>query len=191
MTTAEQLEQWRGRAVVDADGDDIGKLDDVYYASDGNPVLARVRSGLMGRHHAVVPLEGSSVSRDYLRIAYRRDQIEQAGRGGDAGEYIDSAEATALAQSYGIALPGSELGYETSANLRARQAEAEAAQQRAAALDQQAQGLQGDAASARAKAERADANAAQVEQDAAAASRAAEEARRQAEAAAADVPPTP
>jgi hypothetical protein len=29
MTTAEQLEQWRGRRVVDADGQDIGKLDDV------------------------------------------------------------------------------------------------------------------------------------------------------------------
>jgi hypothetical protein len=188
MTTAEQLEQWRGRAVVDADGEDIGKLDDVYYASDGNPVLARIRSGLMGRHHSIVPLEGSSVSRDYLRVAYRGAQIEQAGRG-EAAEYLDPAAATAIGQAYGVALPGSEAGYETSVNLQARQAEALAAQQRAAALDAQAQDLQGDAASARAKAERADASAAQIEQDAAAASRAADEARRQAAAAAADTPP--
>jgi hypothetical protein len=188
MTTAEQLEQWRGRAVVDADGDDIGKLDDVYYATDGTPVLARIRSGLMGRHHSIVPLEGSSVSRDYLRVAYRGEQIEQAGRG-ETGEHLDSGAATALGQAYGIVLPGSEAGYETSAMLQARQAEALAAQERAAALDAQAQGLQGDAAAARAKAERADASAAQVEQDAAAASQAADEARRQAAAAAAEIPP--
>jgi hypothetical protein len=119
MTTAEQLEQWRGRAVVDADGDDLGKLDDVYYGSDGEAVLARVRSGLMGRHQSVVPLAGSSVSRDYLRLAYRREQIEQAGRVA-AGEYLDASAAMSLGQAYGLVLPGSELGYETSANLQGR-----------------------------------------------------------------------
>jgi hypothetical protein len=128
------------------------------------------------------------VSRDYLRLAYRREQIEQAGRVA-AGEYLDASAAMSLGQAYGLVLPGSELGYETSANLQAREAEALAAQQRAAALDAQAQGLQGDAASARAKAERADASASRVEHDAATAARAADEARQQAEAQAADVPP--
>ncbi len=189
MTTAEQLEQWRGRPVVDADGQDIGKLDDVYYAADGTPVLVRVRSGMFGRHHSVVPLEGSSVTRDHVRVAYRSDLIEQAGRV-DVGERLDGAEAGAIGQAYGLVLPGSENGYESSAQINARLAEALEAQQRAELLAAEAEALQGDAASAREKAARADASAAHAEQDAAAAARAAEEARRQAQASAEHIPPT-
>ena len=183
MTTAEQLEQWRGRRVVDADGQDIGKLDDVYYARSGEPVLVRIRSGLMGRRLAVVPLDGSSVARDYLRVAYRSDQIEIARHEG-IGEHLDAGTAASIGSAYGVALPGSEAGYETSAQLEARRAEALAAKQQADSLEDDAHRLGGDAAHARAKAADADASATRAEGDATVANEQADAARREAEAAA-------
>src|SRR5664279_1034062 len=99
MTTAEQLEQWRGRHVVDADGVDLGKLEDVYYSNGGEPVLARISSGLLGRRHALVPLVDSSVSRDYLRVSYRSEQVAQAGTG-ELGDVIDASMAAAVGQAY-------------------------------------------------------------------------------------------
>jgi hypothetical protein len=184
MTTAEQLEQWRGRHVVDADGEDLGKLADVYYSNGGEPVLARVSSGLLGRRHALVPLADSSVSRDYLRVSYRKEQVEQAGTG-DVGEVIDASTAAAVGRAYGVALPDAEYGYESAAQIEARRAEAVAAQDRAAALEAEAARLDEQAASGRAAAGSAETAAAEAEQDADAARTAAAEARARAEAAAA------
>jgi len=182
MTTAEQLEQWRGRHVVDADGEDLGKLEDVYYSNGGEPVLARVSSGLLGRRHALVPLADSSVSRDYLRVSFRKEQIERAGTG-ELGDVIDPSTAAAVGQSYGIALPDSEHGYESAAQIEARRAAAAAAQGRADALEAEASRLDEHAASGRADASAAQTAAAQAERDAEAGRAAAADARAQAEAA--------
>jgi PRC-barrel domain len=183
MITAEQIEQWRGRSVVDADGQDLGKLDDVYYAAAGEPVLVRIRSGLMGRHQALVPLSGSSVTRDYLRVGYQQAQIQAAGDV-EIAERLDPATAASIGSAYGIALPGADEGFETSAQLQARRAAAIAAQQQADALLDDAHRLGGQAAHERAKAADADASATQAEHDAAAAAARAEAARHEAEAAA-------
>jgi hypothetical protein len=190
MITAEQIEQWRGRSVVDTDGQDLGKLDEVYYAASDEPVLVRVRSGLMGRHQTLVPLSGSSVTRDYLRVGYQQAQIDAAGDI-EIAESLDSATAASIGSAYGIALPGSDGGFETSAQLEARRSAAIAAQQQADALLDDAHRLGGQASHARAKAADADASAAHAEHDAAAAAARAEAARREAEAAAqAANPPT-
>jgi hypothetical protein len=186
-TTAEQLEQWRGRHVVDADGDDVGKLDEVYYAGNGEPVLARVSYGLLGRHRALVPLTDSSVGRDYLRVAFRRDQIEQAGTE-DVDQLIDPAAASRIGNAYGLALPGADRGYESAAAIAARRAEAAAAEERALALEAQAGRLGDDAESKGAHAAQADETATQAQRDAAAARDAAVAARSRADAAQADVP---
>lgn len=182
MTTAEQLEGWRGRHVVDADGADLGKLEDVYYSNGGEPVLARVSSGLLGRKRALVPLADSSVSRDFLRVSVRKDQVDAAGTD-DMGDVLDASTAAAVGQSYGIELPDAQYGYESAAQIEARRADAEAARARAAALEAQASRLDEHAVSGRADASSAEAAAAQAEQDADAARRAAAEARAQAEAA--------
>ncbi|HEY1480481.1 MAG TPA: PRC-barrel domain-containing protein [Gaiellales bacterium] len=179
MTTAEQLEQWRGRKVVDADGEDIGKLDDVYFAGDGEPVLARVSSGLLGRHHSLVPLVDSSVGRDYLRVAYRRDQLVQVDQG-ELADVVDPANAATIARAYGVALPDAERGYESSTRVEARRAQAAADAERAAALESQAQSLGDQADAARSRAAEADRAATDAERDAADAAQAAAEARRRA-----------
>ena len=184
-TTAEQLEQWRGRTVVDANGEDVGRLDEIYYAGT-EPVLARVAYGLLGRHRALVPLTGSSVGRDYLRVGYLRAQIEQAG-GREIGEVIDPQEAAELGAAYGIALPASDRGYESAAQIAARRAQAELAEERAAALEEQARRLDDDAATRGQRAAAADATATQAMRDAESARSEAAKAREAADAAAAAV----
>jgi hypothetical protein len=182
-TTAEQLEQWRGHTVVDADGQDIGKLDDVFYAANGEPVLARVRRGLLGRRRALVPLRGSSVSRDHLRVGYPQAQIDAAGQT-EVGEFLDAATAALVGGAYGEALPGADSGYESSARLQARQDAAVAAKRQADSLEDDAHRLGGQAAHERAKAADADASATRAEHDATDAGKQADVARREAEAAA-------
>jgi hypothetical protein len=188
MTTAEQLEQWRGHTVVDADGQDIGKLDDVFYAADGEPVLVRVRRGLLGRRRALVPLRGSSVTRDHLRLGYPQAQIDAASQA-DAGEFLDASSAASVGSAYGEALPGADAGYESSARLEARREAAAAAKRQADSLEDDAHRLGGQAAHERAKAADADATATQAEHAATDANAQADVARRAAEAAARAAPP--
>jgi hypothetical protein len=179
-TTAEQLEQWRGRKVVDVEGQDIGKLEDVYYTTAGEPVLARISSGLLGRHHSLVPLDESSVGRDYMRVGFRKEQIEQVGTA-DVGEVLDADEAMSLGRAYGVMLGGAGQGLESSAQIGARRAQAATAEARAAELEDEARRLDEDATARRARATEASATASDVEQDAADARREAEAARERAE----------
>ena len=188
MTTAEQLEQWRGHTVVDADGQDIGKLDDVFYSANGEPVLIRVRRGLLGRHQALVPLRGSSVSRDYLRVGFHQAEIDAAGQA-EVGEFLDAATAALIGSAYGEALPGADSGFESSSRLQARRDAAVAAKRQADSLEDDAHRLGGQASHERAKAADADASATQAEHDATDANTQADVARREAEAAARAVGP--
>ena len=161
---------------MDADGHDIGKLEDVYYSNAGEPVLARVSSGLLSKRRVLVPLADSSVSRDFLRVSYRKEQIDAAGTG-DVGDVIDASTAATVGQSYGVSLPDSQYGYESAAQIEARRAEAAAAKERADALEAQAARLDDDAASERAGATAAARTAAEAESDADAARQAAADAR--------------
>jgi sporulation protein YlmC with PRC-barrel domain len=47
--------EWRGRDVVDSDGDKIGKLEEVYLDTDsGRPEWAAVNTGLFGMKQSFV-----------------------------------------------------------------------------------------------------------------------------------------
>jgi hypothetical protein len=122
------------------------------------------------------------VSREHLRVAYRREQIKQAGTG-DIGEVMDAAAATSIGRAYGIALTDGEAGYESATQIEARRAAALAADERATALEQKARHAGEEAATTRDDASEADVSATEAERDAAVARQAASEARRQANAA--------
>ncbi len=63
----ERIEDWIGREVDDADGNKLGKLDEVYF--DGERAVAgEVKPGLLSRKRIVVPLEGAAVTRDLVRV---------------------------------------------------------------------------------------------------------------------------
>src|SRR3954452_17858083 len=49
MATREDVKTWRGRTLVDRDGDKIGKIEDIYLdRSSGEPEWVAVKTGLFG-----------------------------------------------------------------------------------------------------------------------------------------------
>jgi sporulation protein YlmC with PRC-barrel domain len=172
MVQVQRIEDWLGQQVVDRDGEDLGKLDEVYYdAESGAPVLISVKSGLFGRKAALVPLDGATVDRDHLQVAHTKDTIETAGQldtsGAPAGE-----DLSRLGAGYGLQF-SERMQLDSATEMQARRAEAALARERAEQADAAARDKidARDAAVERAEDAHSDAQAAESE---------AEQARRQA-----------
>ncbi|HUA75814.1 MAG TPA: PRC-barrel domain-containing protein [Solirubrobacteraceae bacterium] len=140
MAGVEQISEWLGQEVVDVEGESLGKLEDVYYArEEAEPRMGLVKSGLFGRKHTFVPLQGATVGREHVRIAYTSQQIAQASDAVelDPGERLAGASAQQLAGAYGVQLAAEDLD---SANaLEQRRAAAQEAEEHAAKLEAEAQ----------------------------------------------------
>ncbi len=68
--THQDLSEWRGRTLNDANGERIGRLEDVYFDVDTDePQFGTVKEGLFGRHLTFVPLIGATVGPDNLQVA--------------------------------------------------------------------------------------------------------------------------
>jgi hypothetical protein len=75
----EDLKDWRGEDVLDPASDKLGKLDDVYYdVETDRPAFASVRSGTLSKHLTLVPLDGATVGRDYVRVSTAKDRFKSA-----------------------------------------------------------------------------------------------------------------
>lgn len=70
MFQADNVRDWRGRAVIDPEGHKIGTLEAVYVDTITDlPAFATVRTGMMGRRRLVfVPLDRATVGPEYLRV---------------------------------------------------------------------------------------------------------------------------
>jgi hypothetical protein len=175
MLGVEHISEWLGQEVVDSDGEPLGKLEDVYYArGQTEPRLALVKSGLFGRKQTMVPLQGASVGREHVRVAYTSEQIAQAADAAqlEPDETLAGADAQRLASAFGVQLDAEEL--DAANALEQRYAAAQEAEARAAKLEAEAGQRAEDADQAQASARERSAQAAEAEQ-------AAREARAEAE----------
>lgn len=165
MPSVEQISEWLGQEVVDAEGESLGKLEDVYYARDrAEPQLALVKSGLFGRKHTIVPLQGATVGREHVRLAYAAQRISQASDAAqlEPAEVLSGPHAQQLAGAYGVQLGAEDLD---SANaLEERRAAAQDAEDRAAKLEAEARERAQDADEAQARAQQRSTQAAEAEQ---------------------------
>ncbi|GGV66990.1 MULTISPECIES: PRC-barrel domain-containing protein [Streptomyces] len=93
MFEADDIREWRGHDVVDADGNKIGTLESVYVdTTTDEPSFATVTMGLPTRRRLVfVPLAGATVGPGYLRVAHTKKVIKQA-------PWIDTDGVLAAAQ---------------------------------------------------------------------------------------------
>jgi hypothetical protein len=176
MANVERIEDWLGQQVLDADGQKLGKLDEIYYDLDSrDPVFVAIKSGLLGRHSQLVPVRGATVGRDHFRVAYTKELIDRAEESsGDAS--VGDEDVQRLAATYGVDLSGyREL--RSSTELRQRQAEADAARLRADELAREAEEKIGQQESAKQQALGASVDADLAEREAERARRAAIEAR--------------
>jgi hypothetical protein len=101
---AENLRDWRGRSVIDAEGDKIGSLEAIYVdTATDEPSFATVQVGLPGRHRLVfVPLDGATVAPDHVRVRADKKLVKQAPSIDTDGELLAGDEPKVFAH-YGLA----------------------------------------------------------------------------------------
>jgi stress response protein YsnF len=93
---------WRGRTIVDRDGEKVGKFDEIYLDSrTDRPEWALVKMGLLGRDKALVPLGGAQEAGDDLQVPFEKAQIEATPDVDPESELSQDTEAE-LYRHYGI-----------------------------------------------------------------------------------------
>jgi uncharacterized protein (TIGR02271 family) len=79
MHTREDVQTWRGMTAVDANGDKVGKIDEIYLdRSSGEPEWATVNTGLFGMRTSFVPLSGAHRDEDGIQLATTKERIKDA-----------------------------------------------------------------------------------------------------------------
>jgi hypothetical protein len=94
------LLSWRGRTVLDREGETIGKLGDLYLDERTDlPAYAGVRTGLFGRHESILPLAGIVERDDDLIAPYAAQQVRDAPAI-DPDESLGDEDQERLARHY-------------------------------------------------------------------------------------------
>jgi hypothetical protein len=89
--------EWRGRVIVDRDGDRIGKLQDVYVDVESDvPQFGTVKEGFLDRHLTFVSLVGVTVGPDGLRVTVLKEQVKSAPDLDLHGQEMTQADESAL-----------------------------------------------------------------------------------------------
>jgi hypothetical protein len=103
VVSVENLADWRGKDLVDRDGDKIGKLEDVYIDTQTEePMFGSVKEGLISKHLTFVPLIGAAASPDGIRVTASKDQVSDAPNV-DQGADLDEDGESQLYSYYQIA----------------------------------------------------------------------------------------
>jgi sporulation protein YlmC with PRC-barrel domain len=97
----QDLAQWRGKLLVDRDGEKIGKLQDVYVdVETDEPQFGTVKEGHFGRHLTFVPLPGTTIGPDNLQVTVAKEQVEAAPNIDMHGDELSEAGESALYHHY-------------------------------------------------------------------------------------------
>lgn len=153
----ERIESWRGQDVVDREGEKLGKLEDVYVnLASGEPGLAAVKSGMLGRKVRLVPLDGASFAHDAVRVPIDRERFDSAPEAEGEGRLERDSEL-AVFEHFDLEAPHGEEGprYESTQAAAARRAEADQQRRRADELEEAAERKGAEAQEAHRRAEEA------------------------------------
>ncbi len=92
-------------AVVDPDGNKLGKVGNVYLAdATHQPEWITVKTGLFGTKESFVPLSGAHTDKDGVHVRVDKDSVSDAPRI-DADGHLSPEESTQLYQHYGLPVP--------------------------------------------------------------------------------------
>ena len=88
---------WRGKILLDSNGEKIGKLQDVYVdVETDEPQFATVKEGFIDRHLTFVPLVGIRIGPGDLQVSVTKDQVRSAPDIAMHGEELSQADESAL-----------------------------------------------------------------------------------------------
>ena len=100
MTTPQDTQDYIHRAAVDAEGNRIGKISQVYFDDHtGQPLWVLVETGLFGTRQSFAPIHGSRFDDELVVLAVSKDQIKDAPNV-DRDAHISESEQGALRQYY-------------------------------------------------------------------------------------------
>jgi len=91
---------WRGKTVIDRDGEKAGTLGALYLDQDDAPAYAGVMTGLFRRRESMVPLAGARELGDDVQVPYTLEQVRSAPNV-DADVALTDEEQDRLAEHYG------------------------------------------------------------------------------------------
>jgi sporulation protein YlmC with PRC-barrel domain len=102
MKTLDDVQTWRGLKVVDADGDKIGTIEDIYLdRHTGEPAWATVKTGLFGLKSSFVPIrDAERTDEGEVRVPVQKEQVKDAPKI-DAGEELLREDERKLYEYYG------------------------------------------------------------------------------------------
>jgi stress response protein YsnF len=92
---------WRGRTVVDRDGDKIGTFDELYLDESDRPAWGAVTTGLFGMRQTFVPLSEARPDGDVLQVPFGKDMVKDAPNV-DPDTQLAPEEEDALYRHYGL-----------------------------------------------------------------------------------------
>ncbi|MFP5372841.1 MAG: DUF2382 domain-containing protein [Actinomycetes bacterium] len=99
--TAQQLEGWIGRNLIDISGETIGEITDIYVDDEhGQPEWLAVHTGMFGSNVSFVPLRGATAAGGDLQVPYPTAQVKDAPNAGSDG-HLSKYEEARLYAHYG------------------------------------------------------------------------------------------
>ena len=100
--STESVAQLRGADVIDASGDKVGTVEEIYLDQEsGQPEWALVKTGLFGSKSTFVPLSGATPQDDSLRVQYEKDRIKDAPQI-EPDQQLSQSEERELYEHYGM-----------------------------------------------------------------------------------------
>jgi sporulation protein YlmC with PRC-barrel domain len=97
-----KLSDWRGKDVLDRDGEKIGKLEEVYVDTETDAeAFGTVKEGLIGKHLTFVPLQDVTASPDYLQVPVTKSLVKEAPNIGTDAE-LSTFDEEGVYRHYGI-----------------------------------------------------------------------------------------
>jgi len=107
---------WRGRPLVDNDGDKIGTIDEVYLdTGTDRPEWLSVKTGMLGTKLSFVPIAQAQEAGEEIRVPYDKAQVKEAPSIEPDGE-LSHEEESGLYRHYGLEYSDQDSGsgYDTS-----------------------------------------------------------------------------
>ena len=102
MPTTEEITNWRGHEARGADGDKLGRIEDIYLDQEtGKPEWLAIKTGLFGAHVSFAPLADARLDGDAVTVPYDKAKIKDAPRV-DADGQLSQEEEAELYRYYGL-----------------------------------------------------------------------------------------
>jgi sporulation protein YlmC with PRC-barrel domain len=108
MTDIDTVQRWRGRTVVDQNGEKVGKFEEIYLDADSErPEWAAVTTGFFGLRQTLIPLSEAQEEGEELQVPFTKEQIKGAPNL-DPDEQLSHDEERALYGHYGVPYEGGQ-----------------------------------------------------------------------------------